>query len=198
MAEELARDLIDRIKTDYEGFDEAFEVVDFVRSVGETLTAMRERAGLSKTELAAKLGMTPGRVWQMESGTLRHAPSLKNIARWARACEARVGLVSAPETQTEAAPAWVAEDKTPAKRTGLFAQVLRRRRDLSANDLVAAAVGDVESLARLEQAAKGTLRAAGVEDVGVAAGTPHVVGDHVEVMLTLRGPEARARAVEND
>jgi ribosome-binding protein aMBF1 (putative translation factor) len=87
MMTEQAEDPIESLSTDV-ALGESFAIVDLVRQVGDTLARMRERAGLSQTELAERLGMTPARVWQLESGTLRHAPSLEDIARWARACGA--------------------------------------------------------------------------------------------------------------
>jgi transcriptional regulator with XRE-family HTH domain len=85
MIDKGLRNLVTELRRDAE-YDEAFAIVQLVRSLGETLTLMRQRAGLTQTELAKALGLTPGRVWQLESGTVRHAPNLKTIAKWARAC----------------------------------------------------------------------------------------------------------------
>lgn len=51
------------------------------------LKRMRQRAGLNQTEMAKVLGITQGRVSQIESGLADHAPSLEMIARYAAVCE---------------------------------------------------------------------------------------------------------------
>jgi transcriptional regulator with XRE-family HTH domain len=78
--------LIDDLRASKPEFAEAEAAVDLVRRAGDLLEQMRERAGLTQEQLAKKLGMTPGRISQLESGTLRDAPSLKNLARFAAAC----------------------------------------------------------------------------------------------------------------
>jgi transcriptional regulator with XRE-family HTH domain len=108
MKTEHSEDLNERLSTD-EDLGESFAIVDLVRQAGDVLTGMRERAGLTQTELADKLGITPGRVWQLESGTLRHAPSLKSIARWAQACGESVQLQTSGAPREEA-PQLVSHD----------------------------------------------------------------------------------------
>lgn len=73
-------------------YDKAVAVVALVREAGDLLQQMRERAGLRQTDLAKCLEITPGRVSQLESGTLRHAPSLRTLALWAHACGAELTL----------------------------------------------------------------------------------------------------------
>ncbi|MBL8658444.1 MAG: helix-turn-helix transcriptional regulator [Rhodospirillales bacterium] len=93
-------DTIGRLMNDLRGdseCEEAFAIVEVVRATGDMLERMRERAGLSQTQLAEKLGLTPGRVWQLESGTMRNAPSLKTMVRWARACGETVAITASGE-----------------------------------------------------------------------------------------------------
>lgn len=65
---------------------EAAAVVAFVEQCAAQLKQMREDADLHREEMAKLLALTPGRISQLESGALRHAPSLKMMARWAHAC----------------------------------------------------------------------------------------------------------------
>jgi len=87
--------LLGQLRSEDPRFDEAQAVVDLVRSAAELLVGMRERAGWTQAQLADYLGVTVGRVSQLESGALRHAPSLKMMARIAHACGEAVALTSA-------------------------------------------------------------------------------------------------------
>lgn len=69
------------------------ETYAFVQSIVDGLKAMRERRGLTQTALAKELGVTQGRVSQIESGLLDHAPNLEMIQRYAAACGYQLKLV---------------------------------------------------------------------------------------------------------
>jgi transcriptional regulator with XRE-family HTH domain len=88
--------LIAEIADDRE-FAQAAAVVDLVREVGDMLQRMRTRAGLTQVQLAERLDISAGRVSQLESGMLRHAPSLKTIAQFATACGETVEMASSKE-----------------------------------------------------------------------------------------------------
>lgn len=60
--------------------------LEFVSQVAETLRSMREIAGLKQDQLAEKLGVTQGRISQIESGLPQHAPSLEMVSNYASAC----------------------------------------------------------------------------------------------------------------
>lgn len=67
-------------------YDDAAATVSLVEKAAETLRFMRKAKGLSRDDMAKALGISPSRVSQLESGALRHAPSLRMMARWARVC----------------------------------------------------------------------------------------------------------------
>ena len=90
------RKLISEVEDDRE-FAQAAAVVGLVREVGDMLTRMRVRAKLTQVQLAERLDISAGRVSQLESGMLRHAPSLKTIAQFATACGEKVELASSKE-----------------------------------------------------------------------------------------------------
>lgn len=96
------RALLGELRTNDPKFDEAQSVINLVRNAGDMLERMRERKKWSQTELAEHLGITTGRVSQLESGTLRNAPSLKMLARFAHACGETVNLVASAEAATQA------------------------------------------------------------------------------------------------
>jgi transcriptional regulator with XRE-family HTH domain len=165
MKTEHAEDPIERLSTD-EALGESFAIVDLVRQAGDMLARMRERAGLSQTELAERLGMTPGRVWQLESGTLRHAPSLKNVARWARVCGESVHLQASGESQDQA----VSSDP---------GDVVQAEIDQVAESLRARIVRAVQGAAAPE------LRAEGFGHVKVEVSTVRQSTDHLDIMMTV-------------
>lgn len=86
--------LMNDLRADKPEFAEAEAVVDLVRKAGDMLEQMRERKQLTQEQLAKKLDMTPGRISQLESGTLRDAPSLKNLARFAAACGETIDVMA--------------------------------------------------------------------------------------------------------
>jgi transcriptional regulator with XRE-family HTH domain len=71
-------------------FAAAVAVAEFVRNTATMLKAMRERAGLSQIQLGRKLGLSQGRISQIESGLMDHAANLETIALYAKACAERV------------------------------------------------------------------------------------------------------------
>lgn len=90
------KDLLSEVQSD-PNFAQATAVVDLIRQAGDLLTQMRTQAGLTQAELAERLGISIGRVSQLESGTLRNAPSLKTMAQFATACGTRIDIAVAPE-----------------------------------------------------------------------------------------------------
>ena len=94
--------LLQNLRKEDPRFDEAQAVVDLVDESGKMLQQMRERANLSQAEMAGRLGISVGRVSQLESGALRHAPSLKTLARYAHACGETVTLAASGEQAIKA------------------------------------------------------------------------------------------------
>jgi transcriptional regulator with XRE-family HTH domain len=88
------KELLGEVQSDPD-YAQALAVVELVREVGDMLAQMRTRAGLTQAELAERLDISAGRVSQLESGTLRNAPSLKTIAQFATACGEAVKLSTA-------------------------------------------------------------------------------------------------------
>lgn len=92
-----ARKFIQELRETKPGFKEAQEVVDAVRNVSSMLRRMRDRKGFTQADLAKRLGLSPGRVSQLESGTLRDAPSLQTLMRFAQACGETIAIVPSGE-----------------------------------------------------------------------------------------------------
>jgi transcriptional regulator with XRE-family HTH domain len=67
-------------------FAEGSAIYDLVSSLCSSLKRMRTAAGLKQAELAEKLGVSQGRISQIESGLPDHTPSVEMIARFAHAC----------------------------------------------------------------------------------------------------------------
>jgi transcriptional regulator with XRE-family HTH domain len=67
-------------------FAEGSAIYDLVSGLGSALRLMRGAAGLTQAGLAERLGLTQGRISQIESGLPDHAPSLEMVARFAVAC----------------------------------------------------------------------------------------------------------------
>jgi formyl-CoA transferase len=93
--------LIDDLQRDKPEFEQAQAVIEIVREVGDMLQRMRERKDWSQAKLAECLGITPGRVSQLESGTLRNSPSLKMLAQVASACGETLKIVPESELKAE-------------------------------------------------------------------------------------------------
>ncbi|MBS0533205.1 MAG: helix-turn-helix transcriptional regulator [Proteobacteria bacterium] len=134
-----ANKLLHELRSGDRRFDEAQAVVEFVRSAARVLADMRERAGWTQAQLADYLGVTVGRVSQLESGALRHAPSLKMMARIAFACRELIDVSSVP-LRTEAELLARAE----LTRAEELAEALRREM-FEAQDREAAAAEEAPS-----------------------------------------------------
>jgi len=67
-------------------FAEGSAIYHLVNSLCASLKDMRAAAGLTQTQLAEKLGVSQGRISQIESGLPDHAPSLEMVARFVHAC----------------------------------------------------------------------------------------------------------------
>lgn len=90
--------LLDGLQADNpDAYAEAAATVALVEQAAKALRAMRKKKGLSRDDMATALGISPGRISQLESGALRHAPSLKVMARWARACDEQVVVACSSE-----------------------------------------------------------------------------------------------------
>ncbi|WP_274725528.1 helix-turn-helix domain-containing protein [Xenorhabdus bovienii] len=59
-------------------------------AIVEMLYQMRERAGLSKSELAKKLGISPSAITRLEGNPL--GASVKTLSRYASACGANIDI----------------------------------------------------------------------------------------------------------
>jgi transcriptional regulator with XRE-family HTH domain len=77
---------------------------DLVRTAARTLKAMRERAGFTQSELGEAIGLTQGRISQLESGLMDHAPNLETIALYAHACGESMSLEASGGREAEADP----------------------------------------------------------------------------------------------
>lgn len=69
----------DRLASDLEAFDTVQRLVGDLRK-------MREEAGLTQKLVAKQLGITQGRVSQIESGLMEHAPNLETAVKFAAVC----------------------------------------------------------------------------------------------------------------
>ncbi len=125
--------------------DPAFaDDVDAARLVGDVaqrLKRMRIQAGLSQTQMGARLKVSQGRISQIESGLLDYAPNLETIAQYAQVCgaKARLEILAAGEKT-------VPEEK--AKRV-IYRKRFRRARAPQSEKFV---VGHVAERAAIEAA----------------------------------------------
>jgi ribosome-binding protein aMBF1 (putative translation factor) len=71
------------VKAEYETLAPGFEV-------SAELTRARIRAGLSQTELAARMGISPSAIARLESG--QTLPSTKTLLRFAEATKSRLQI----------------------------------------------------------------------------------------------------------
>lgn len=79
------------VKAEYERLEEEFAFLDqFLRA--------RADAGLSQTQLAARIGTTQSAIARLESGAGRHQPSLGTLRKYAQAvgCRLELRLVKEP------------------------------------------------------------------------------------------------------
>jgi transcriptional regulator with XRE-family HTH domain len=88
---------LEALAGEHTGFAGAVAVAEFVRSAASSLKAMRERAGLTQIELGDQLGLSQGRISQIESGLMDHAPNLETIALYANACGEDVAIEASGE-----------------------------------------------------------------------------------------------------
>ncbi|AYA41688.1 helix-turn-helix transcriptional regulator [Xenorhabdus nematophila] len=69
---------------------QAYNDADRELAIVEMLYQMRERAGLSKSELAKKLGISPSAITRLEGNPL--GASVKTLSRYASACGANFDI----------------------------------------------------------------------------------------------------------
>jgi transcriptional regulator with XRE-family HTH domain len=95
---------LESLAWEHGGFAADVAAAEFVRTAARSLKAMRERADLTQSQLGEMIGLTQGRVSQLESGLMDHAPNLETIALYADACGESVRLEASGEPQVEADP----------------------------------------------------------------------------------------------
>lgn len=83
--------------------DQLLAAYDLVQAVTRRLRELRKQAGLSQAQLAERLDVTQGRISQIESGLMDHAPNLDMTARYAEACGFRMTPTFAPTTARDTA-----------------------------------------------------------------------------------------------
>jgi DNA-binding XRE family transcriptional regulator len=83
--DELKREMLDTPDA-IRGYEEA----DKELAIIELLYKMRERAGLSKTEVAKKMGIDPSGITRLEGNPM--GASMKTLARYATACGASIDI----------------------------------------------------------------------------------------------------------
>lgn len=83
------------VRREYDRLAEEFAFLD------EILKA-RAEAGLTQAEVAARIGTTQSAVARLESGSLKHSPSLATLEKYASAlgCKLQVRLVKQPHRAT--------------------------------------------------------------------------------------------------
>ncbi|MXN63603.1 helix-turn-helix domain-containing protein [Stappia sp. GBMRC 2046] len=92
--------------------------IRYVQRNADLIKAMREARGLSRSELAEILGLTPGRVSQLESGQIRHAPNLKTLAEIAYRLDFEIDVSAhskPPETEPYSTPDELVSAELPRK-----------------------------------------------------------------------------------
>jgi transcriptional regulator with XRE-family HTH domain len=75
---------LDKLTASDPSFAEGSAIYDFINNVAASLRKIRGTT--TQAELAERLGVTQGRISQIESGLPDHAPSLEMIARFALGC----------------------------------------------------------------------------------------------------------------
>ncbi|MHB8348462.1 MAG: helix-turn-helix domain-containing protein [Acidiferrobacterales bacterium] len=65
----------------------------------EEILKARAEAGLTQAEVAARIGTTQSAVARLESGSLKHSPSLATLEKYASAlgCKLQIRLVKEPQ-----------------------------------------------------------------------------------------------------
>ncbi|WP_237385816.1 helix-turn-helix domain-containing protein [Xenorhabdus sp. Sc-CR9] len=69
---------------------QAYNDADKELAIVEMLYQMRERAGLTKSELAKRLGISPSAITRLEGNPL--GASVKTLSRYASACGANIDI----------------------------------------------------------------------------------------------------------
>ncbi|PHM50493.1 helix-turn-helix domain-containing protein [Xenorhabdus miraniensis] len=69
---------------------QAYNDADKELGIIELLYQMREHAGLSKSELANRLGVSPSAITRLEGNPM--GASMKTLSRYARACGANIDI----------------------------------------------------------------------------------------------------------
>lgn len=83
--EQLRKEMLDTPEA-IRGYEEADRELALI----ELLYEMREKAGLSKTDLARRLDIGPSAITRLERNPL--GASIKTLARYAEACGARIDI----------------------------------------------------------------------------------------------------------
>ncbi len=104
----------------YEALDDKFELV-------VALLRLRSEAGLTQAQVAKRMGVTQGRVAQIESLSSAALPSLTSVRRYAAACGQRLLIGFEPAAKPIAKAAGRAPRKA-AERPGKRYQARRRPR----------------------------------------------------------------------
>lgn len=89
--------LLDQLAREDRGFAADVALAEFVGEISASLKSMRERAGLTQKQLGESIGLSQGRISQLESGLVDHAPNLETIATYAVACGERVKFLASGE-----------------------------------------------------------------------------------------------------
>ena len=79
------------VKAAYDAIGPEFELL-------RTMIAARDRAGLSQTEVARRMGTKPPAVARLESVSNTHSPSIKTLSRYAQALGCRLEIKLVPES----------------------------------------------------------------------------------------------------
>ena len=81
----------------------AYEALEERAQLTNNLIRLRLDAGLTQAQVATRMGVTQGRVAQLESLSTPALPSLSSIRRYAEACGSRVLIGFAPPAKRRAA-----------------------------------------------------------------------------------------------
>jgi transcriptional regulator with XRE-family HTH domain len=122
---------VDEMRSTKPAFKDAQAIVGAVHNLGNALRRMRERSGLTQAEIGEHLGISAARVSQLESGTLRDAPSLKTLMRFAQVCGETIEIVPSGERAVAAMPATEShrEERTLAEGLAAYRDEIAKLRD---------------------------------------------------------------------
>ena len=76
--------------------DQTIAAYELVRTLTAQMRALRRRAGLSQKQLGEAIGVSQGRISQIESGLPDEAPNLDMVARYAAVCGYQLNPVFSP------------------------------------------------------------------------------------------------------